>query len=122
MEIHGNATTFNLENVLRQNIVGSDYYRQTCTALTNWSDIVDEIYESVDNVEPWLSGNARGASTAFCLLHRLCALKLTVKQVKDMLDHKDSPYIRAVRCLSIGQASGGGAGGGQLKEAGGRSN
>ncbi len=112
MEIHGNATTFNLENVLRQNIVGSDYYRQTCTTLTNWSDIVDEIFESVDNVEPWLSGNARGASTAFCLLHRLCALKLTVKQVKDMLEHKDSPYIRAVRCFLPGQASWGrGAGG-----------
>lgn len=27
---------------------------------------------SVDNVEPWMSGNARGPSTAFNLLYRLC--------------------------------------------------
>ncbi len=59
--------------------------------------MVDEIYENVQHVEPWMSGNARGASTAFCLLHRLFTLKLSVRQVRDLLDHKDSPYIRAVR-------------------------
>lgn len=96
MEIYGSSATYNLENVLRQNILGSDYYRQTCASLNNWSDIVDEIYENVDHVEPWMSGNARGASSTFCLLHRLFTLKLTAKQIKDMLDHRDSPYIRAV--------------------------
>ncbi|GFR41101.1 hypothetical protein Agub_g1746 [Astrephomene gubernaculifera] len=101
MEIYGSSTTFNLENVLRQNILGSDYYRQTCTTLNNWSDIVDEIYENVDHVEPWMSGNARGASSAFCLLHRLFTLKLSVKEIKDMLDHRDSPYIRAVGFLYV---------------------
>ena len=103
MEIWGNATTFNLESVLRQNILGSDYYRGTCMQLTSWSDIVDEIYDNVDHVEPWMSGNARGPSTAFCLLHRLCSLKLNAKQIKDMLDHADSPFIRAVR-LGAGAA------------------
>ncbi|GIL73149.1 hypothetical protein Vretimale_4747 [Volvox reticuliferus] len=101
MEIYGSNTTYNLENVLRQNILGSDYYRQTCTSLNNWSDIVDEIYENVDHVEPWMSGNARGASSAFCLLHRLFTLKLNPKQIKDMLDHRDSPYIRAVGFLYL---------------------
>ncbi|GLC44368.1 hypothetical protein PLESTB_000476900 [Pleodorina starrii] len=101
MEIYGSSTTYNLENVLRQNILGSDYYRQTCSTLNNWSDIVDEIYENVDHVEPWMSGNARGASSAFCLLHRLFTLKLIPKQIKDMLDHRDSPYIRAVGFLYL---------------------
>ncbi|GIL42841.1 hypothetical protein Vafri_697 [Volvox africanus] len=101
MEIYGSDTTYNLENVLRQNILGSDYYRQTCTSLNNWSDIVDEVYENVDHVEPWMSGNARGASSAFCLLHRLFTLKLNAKQIKDMLDHRDSPYIRAVGFLYL---------------------
>lgn len=36
-----------------------------------FSRIIDEIYNGVDHVEPWMSGNVRGASTAFCLLHRL---------------------------------------------------
>ena len=43
-----------------------------------------------------MSGNARGASSAFCLLFRLAQLKPTEDQVQELLDHGDSPYIRAV--------------------------
>lgn len=43
-----------------------------------------------------MSGNARGASSAFCLLFRLAQLKPTDDQVQAMLEHEDSPYIRAV--------------------------
>ena len=82
--------------VLRQNVVSSDYYKTTCLGLTTWDEVVDEIYYNVKHVEPWLGGNARGASTAFCLMCRLCGLKLNEKQIKDLLDHHDSPYIRAV--------------------------
>lgn len=57
---------------------------------------MDEIYECVEDVEPWMSGNARGPSTAFSLLHRLLTLNLTSKQIKDTINHPDSPYIRAV--------------------------
>ncbi len=31
-----NTSTYNVENVLRQNIVNSDYYNNTCLALTTW--------------------------------------------------------------------------------------
>lgn len=43
-----------------------------------------------------MSGNARGPSTAFNLLYRLAQLQPDPRQVRLMLDHKDSPYIRAV--------------------------
>ena len=55
-----------------------------------------QVYYKVDNVEPWMSGNARGATSAFCLLVRLGQLKPTDEQVQQLLDHTDSPYIRAV--------------------------
>jgi PRP38 family len=150
---HGNLTTYNMENVLRSNIVNSEYFRDTCGKLVSWEEVVDEIYYSVSDVEPWMSGNARGASTAFCLLYRsghgrrlspmssscdfsgvvpcspclslsifvcfsfvslhcepsltssstgtcrLFLLKPTEEEVQRMLDHEDSPYIRAVRKL-----------------------
>lgn len=44
-----------------------------------------------------MSGNARGSSTAFNLLYRLGQLRPSGKEIRLMLDHKDSPYIRAVR-------------------------
>ena len=70
MEVHGSQATFNVESVLKKNIVDSEYYRATCMKMVTWDEIVDEIYNTVDHVEPWMSGNARGASTAFCLMYR----------------------------------------------------
>lgn len=35
-------------------------------------------------------------STAFCLLYKLYTLRLTRKQVNGLLQHSDSPYIRAL--------------------------
>ena len=97
MEQHGNKTTYNIETVLRKNIVDSEYWRNTCAKLQTWEEVVDQIYYDVDHVEPWMSGNARGASSAFGLLYRLCQLCPTEDQVDSLLQHKDSPYIRAVR-------------------------
>lgn len=48
-------------------------------------------------MEPWLAGNARGPSTAFCLLYRLFELKPTEEEVQATITHEDSVYIRAVR-------------------------
>jgi hypothetical protein len=96
MEIYGNATTFNLETVLKQNITACDYYRNDCTRLPDWQSVVDEIYNAVSDVEPWIGGNARGPSSAFCLLHRLFTLRLSVEEVTATINHADSPFIRAV--------------------------
>ena len=70
MEQYGNTTTYNIENVLYQNIIQSEYYTKTCMKLETWEAIVDEIFYNVSDVEPWMSGNARGASSAYCLLYR----------------------------------------------------
>lgn len=51
-----------------------------------------------------MSGNARGPTTAFNLLYRLCQLKPTHSEMGMMLDHKDSPYIRAVCAEAQGDA------------------
>ena len=96
MEQHGSTSTYNMESVLRQNIVSSEYFRSSCAQLNSWDECVDMIYDDVYHVEPWMSGNARGASSAFCLLYRLRQLKITAGQVRQLLDHADSVYIRAV--------------------------
>ena len=62
MEQHGSTSTYNMESVLRQNIVSSEYFRSSCAQLNSWDECVDMIYDDVYHVEPWMSGNARGAS------------------------------------------------------------
>lgn len=96
MEQYGNEH-YNVERVLRENINGHEYMRRTAREMNTWDEVVEEIYRTVDHVEPWMSGNVRGPSTAFCLLYRLFELKLTEDQVVETITCKDSPYIRAVR-------------------------
>ncbi len=43
-------------------------------------------------MEPLSPGTARTPSTGFCLLVKLCTMRLTVKQMQGLLDH----VVRAV--------------------------
>ena len=98
-----NGKSYNVEKVLRSNIIYSDYYRQLCK-ISDFMELVDEMYNEVTHVEPWMSGNARGPSTAFCILYRLFTLQadlLDSTQIKHLLDHGDSPYIRAIGFLYL---------------------
>lgn len=89
-----------LEKVLCMNILSSDYFKELYR-LKTYHEVVDEIYNQVDHVEPWMTGNCRGPSTAFCLLYKFFTMKLTVKQMQGLLNHGDSPYIRAVGFLYL---------------------
>ncbi|KAF8412873.1 hypothetical protein HHK36_000845 [Tetracentron sinense] len=89
-----------LEKVLCMNILSSDYFKELFR-LKTYHEVIDEIYNQVDHVEPWMTGNCRGPSTAFCLLYKFFTMKLTVKQMHGLLKHSDSPYIRAIGFLYL---------------------
>ncbi|KAK8555525.1 hypothetical protein V6N13_046053 [Hibiscus sabdariffa] len=55
--------------------------------------------------KPWMTGNCRGPSTAFCLLYKFFTMKLSVKQMHGLLKHPDSPYIRAIGFLYLRYAA-----------------
>ncbi|KAJ1261972.1 hypothetical protein BS78_09G070400 [Paspalum vaginatum] len=89
-----------MEKVLRMNILSSDYFKELYR-LKTYHEVIDEIYTCVEHVEPWMTGNCRGPSTAFCLLYKFFTMKLTVKQMHGLLKHPDSPYIRAIGFLYL---------------------
>ncbi|GMJ01254.1 hypothetical protein HRI_003794600 [Hibiscus trionum] len=93
-----------LEKVLCMNILSSDYFKELYR-LKTYHEVIDEIYNQVDHVEPWMTGNCRGPSSAFCLLYKFFTMKLTVKQMHGLLKHLDSPYIRAVGFLYLRYAA-----------------
>jgi len=96
-EIQSNGRAYEslLEKVLSMNILSSDYFKELY-GLKTYHEVIDEIYNQVNHVEPWMGGNCRGPSTAYCLLYKFFTMKLTVKQMHGLLKHTDSPYIRAV--------------------------
>ncbi|GJP55532.1 hypothetical protein CLOM_g14492 [Closterium sp. NIES-68] len=95
MQTCGKPVDTLMERVLSMNILASDYFRGLFR-LKTYHEVIDEIYYQVSHVEPWMTGNCRGPSTAFCLLYKFFTMKLTVKQVQGLITHEDSPYIRAV--------------------------
>lgn len=101
LPIHGNKVNMNMNNILFTNIQESAYYKDTCARLESFEEIVDEIYNRVEHLQPFLPGPANTPSTAFCLLYRLFVLRVTERQMVTLLDHKDSPYIRAIGFLYL---------------------
>ena len=99
-DLHGNPDTFNLHPMLHEKIDESEYYKCLFVFKT-FDKIVDVIYEKVTYVEPWAAGSTRSPSSAYCLLLKLFHLRLTEIQVKALLDHGDSPYIRALGALYV---------------------
>ena len=86
-----NGKSYNMERVLRSNVLNSTYFTQLCK-VEDFMDLVDEIYNEVDHVEPWMSGNARGPSTAFCLLYRLFTMELDDRNINHLINHRAVSY------------------------------
>ncbi|KAI8342614.1 PRP38 family-domain-containing protein [Chlamydoabsidia padenii] len=98
LETWGNVDTMNMNPIIYQNILESRYF-QGLYEKTNYHDVINEVYNQVTNVAPFVTGTT--PSTAFCCLYKLWTMRLTVKQLEHMIDHKDSPYIRAVGFLYL---------------------
>jgi pre-mRNA-splicing factor 38B len=117
LPIWGSDETFHFHPVLLQNMIHSSSYfqKRCCGELHDFNAIVDEIYYEVKHVTPFqhssgassMSGSASAVhssaapSTAFCLLLRLCLLRITPNQLQKLLRHVDSPYIRAIGFLYL---------------------
>jgi len=99
LELHGDLEKMNLSALIYNNILGSTYFKGLYK-LKTYHEIVDEIYYSVEHLEPFMP-NSKMASQAWCLMYKCFTIKLTKKQVTGMLDHADSPYIRAIGFLYL---------------------
>ncbi|XP_065365029.1 pre-mRNA-splicing factor 38B [Calliphora vicina] len=114
LPLWGNESTMNLNPLILANIQSSSYFKVHLFKLKTYHEVVDEIYYQVKHMEPWergsrktsgqtgMCGGVRGVgaggivSTAYCLLYKLYTLRLTRKQVNGLINHTDSPYIRAL--------------------------
>lgn len=117
----GNTNTMNLNPLILTNIESSPYFSGRLSELKTYHELVDEIYYKVKHLEPWekgsrsaggrrqtgMCGGVRGVgvggiiSSAFCILYRLYAVRLTRKQVYGLLNHGDSPFIRGLGFLYV---------------------
>ncbi|KAI9297259.1 PRP38-domain-containing protein [Neoconidiobolus thromboides FSU 785] len=88
----------NLNNIVYSNIKLSMYYK-SLSEITEVHELIDEIYNSVDYLEPFTTGSV--PSSCYCLLFKMWNMKLNGKQIRTFVDSKDSPYIRALGFLYL---------------------
>ena len=62
MPIHGNESNFNINSLLYQNIMESEYFK-ALYQLRTYHEVIDEIYKRVPHVAPWQTGTSRIPST-----------------------------------------------------------
>nr|KAF7435982.1 hypothetical protein H0235_004173 [Vespula pensylvanica] len=119
LPLWGNERTMNLNPLILTNIQSSHYFKVNLYELKTYHEVIDEIYYKVSHLEPWekgsrktagqtgMCGGVRGVgaggivSTAYCLLFKLFTLRLTRKQLNGLINHLDSPYIRALGFMYI---------------------
>ncbi|EAA21921.1 hypothetical protein, partial [Plasmodium yoelii yoelii] len=75
-----NTSTYNVNNLLRNNILSSEYFRSLIT-LKTFKEVLDEILSYADHAEPYCIGSTRAPSTLFCCLYKLFTMHLSKKQV-----------------------------------------
>ncbi|CAI7723058.1 pre-mRNA-splicing factor 38B, putative [Plasmodium vivax] len=95
-----NTTTYNVNTLLRNNILSSEYFR-SLVPLKTFKEVVDEIHLYADHVEPYCIGSTRAPSTLFCCLYKLFTMHLSEKQMKMLIESRDSCYIRACGFLYL---------------------
>ncbi|EDO08447.2 pre-mRNA-splicing factor 38B family protein [Babesia bovis T2Bo] len=95
-----NSSTYNMNTLLLNNILNSDYYKSLST-MTSHHSIIDELAQYADHVEPYCKTATRVPSTLFCCLHKLFTLRLTERQMEDLIDCTKSPYPRCCGFLYL---------------------
>ncbi len=100
LPIYGNCTNYNINSLLYNNIMESDYFK-ALFQLRTYHEVIGEIQQSVHHVEPWTTGTSRYPSTAFCLLLKFMLMRLTVKQMNGLLEAEGTPLVRAIGFLYL---------------------
>ena len=98
MPINGDSSTFNINPLLRENILMSQYFKDLFN-LQSVEEMSMEVSSKVKNAEPWAHAASGVPSTLFCCLYRLMLMRLSVTQIRQLMDHTDNPYVRCAGFL-----------------------
>ncbi|EGR33114.1 pre-mRNA splicing factor, putative [Ichthyophthirius multifiliis] len=100
-QIWGDETSGNINPKLRTNIMNCSYFRIDLFSLKTYHEVIEEIQKNVNHAEPWARGATGVPSSMFCCLYKFMLMKLTVKQVRGLVEYKFSPMVRAAGFLYI---------------------
>eukprot|EP00747_Dinoflagellata_sp_TGD_P137236 gnl/TRDRNA2_/TRDRNA2_175656_c1_seq2.p1 gnl/TRDRNA2_/TRDRNA2_175656_c1~~gnl/TRDRNA2_/TRDRNA2_175656_c1_seq2.p1 ORF type:complete len:571 (+),score=127.38 gnl/TRDRNA2_/TRDRNA2_175656_c1_seq2:125-1837(+) len=91
--------TFNIPTLLREHIVESAHYK-VLEKMDSIDQIVEEIYQYADTVEPY-SMAGQTPSALFCCLYKLFNMGLSRVELQRLLDDRNNVYVRCCGFLYV---------------------
>ena len=98
-QTYGDPVACNMNDLLRTNILNTQYYREL-QDLTTCEEIMGQIEYYCKHAEPFTLGTNNVPSTLFCCLYKLLMMKLTEGQIMLLLN-SNNPYVKATGSLYI---------------------
>lgn len=100
-----NTETFGFPPLLQSHIIESQHFR-TVMVMEKFDQIVDELYAYTDGVEPYKTLGAgqqsiQAPSALFVCVLRLFVLGIDGRQLRQLLDSTDNPYVRCAGILFV---------------------
>lgn len=95
-----NTKTFGFSPLLQTHIVESAHLKALLT-LENFDQLVDEMYQFADNIEPYMTNSSTTPSALFCCLYRVFTMGIDARQLRRLIDNQDNAYVRCVGFLYI---------------------
>merc|ERR1719265_917811 len=95
-----NSKTFGFSPLLQTHIVESAHLKALLT-LEAFDQLVDEMYQFADNIEPYMTNSSTTPSAIFCCLYRLFTMGIDARQLKRLIDNTDNPYVRCAGFMFI---------------------
>eukprot|EP00930_Biecheleria_cincta_P045600 TRINITY_DN31430_c0_g1_i1.p1 TRINITY_DN31430_c0_g1~~TRINITY_DN31430_c0_g1_i1.p1 ORF type:complete len:587 (+),score=131.14 TRINITY_DN31430_c0_g1_i1:153-1913(+) len=95
-----NTKTFGFPPLLQTQLVESQYYK-TVMLMESMEQVVDELYTYADSVEPYAPHSVQAPSALFVCVYRLFTLGIDGRQLKQLLENDDSPFVRCAGFLFL---------------------
>uniref|UniRef100_A0A7S4R0D4 Pre-mRNA-splicing factor 38 n=1 Tax=Alexandrium monilatum TaxID=311494 RepID=A0A7S4R0D4_9DINO len=95
-----NPKTFGFSPLLQTHIVESAHFK-ALLSLETFEQLVEEMYQFADNIEPYMQNSNTTPSALFCCLYRLFTMGTDKRQLGRLIDNVDNPYVRCIGFLFI---------------------
>lgn len=95
-----NTKTYGFTALLQSHIIESSHFK-TLMGMESFEQIVEELNDFADTVEPYTSHSATSPSTILCCVYRLYAIGLEGRQLRRLMESTYSPFIRCAGFLYV---------------------
>mmetsp|Transcript_56627 Transcript_56627/g.175558 ORF Transcript_56627/g.175558 Transcript_56627/m.175558 type:complete len:636 (-) Transcript_56627:242-2149(-) len=95
-----NPKTFGFSPLLQTHIVESAHFKALLT-LESFDQLIEEMYQFADNIEPYMTNSNTTPSALFCCLYRLFTMGIDKRQLGRLIDNVDNAYVRCIGFLYI---------------------